>query len=253
MSGIHMETYGQGRPVVMVHGWAMHTGVWRDFAQALARRCQVICVDLPGHGRSETIEPFTLETVSAALLDAISVQRFSMLGWSLGGMVAMAMAEHAPERIEKLIVLAGNPRFVQTNDWPGVEAETLDGFAELLTIGAAQTVTRFLAIQVGGLAHGRQLLMALKKSLQECPPPDVDVLHAGLAILKNADLRGFILRNSLPIKMILGSRDTLVPVACGEQTRKINSNVNVEILARAGHAPFLSHPEALLEAITGFL
>ncbi|MCQ8128039.1 pimeloyl-ACP methyl ester esterase BioH [Methylomonas rivi] len=250
MTYIHTEIYGQGQPLVMLHGWAMHTGVWRDFARRLAEYYQVICVDLPGHGRSEILEPFGLENIAEAVLQAIPVQEFSVLGWSLGATVAMAIAERAPQRIRHLLVLAGNPCFMETQDWPGVKSRTLDGFAELLKTDVQQTLMRFLALQVNGLAHGKALLQTLKHALHECPPPPVTVLQAGLDILKISDLRPFISNNASTISLILGEKDTLIPLSCGEAVRALNAGVNVHVLASAGHAPFLSHPQQLLAAIT---
>lgn len=253
MTYIHTEIYGQGQPLVMIHGWAMHSGVWRQFAQQLAQYYQVICLDLPGHGRSDVLEPFDLENVAKTVLRAIPVQEFSVLGWSLGATVAMAMAEQAPRRIRHLVVLAGNPCFVQTQEWPGVKSQTLDGFAELLKTDVQQTLIRFLALQVNGLAHGKALLQSLKHALHECPPPPVTVLRAGLDILKNSDLRAFMRSNALPISVILGEKDTLIPLSCAEAVRGLNSEVNLHVLASAGHAPFLSHPQQLLAAITNTL
>lgn len=250
MTHIHTEVYGQGQPLVMIHGWAMHTGVWRDFARQLAEVYQVICVDLPGHGRSGVLEPFGLENIAEAVLQAIPVQEFSVLGWSLGATVAMAMAERAPQRIRHLVVLAGNPRFVQTGEWPGVTSQTLDGFSELLKTDVQQTLIRFLALQVNGLAHGKALLQTLKQALHECPPPPATVLQAGLDMLKISDLRPFISNNILPISLILGEKDTLIPLSCGEAVRELNAGVKLRVLAAAGHAPFLSHPQQLLTAIT---
>ena len=253
MSRIHIETYGEGQPLAMIHGWAMHSGVWRDFAQQLAQFCQVICVDLPGHGRSEVLEPFTLESVRDALLQAIPVERFSLLGWSLGATLAMAMAERAPERVENLLVLSGNPHFLQSDDWPGVKPEVLDGFAELLKTDVTQTLIRFLALQVNGLAHGKQLLQTLKRTIQECPSPRLEVLQAGLEILRTSDLRQFVLLSRMPFKIIVGDKDTLIPLASAQRVRQINPNIQVQVLQSAGHAAFLSHPEQLIAAIINTL
>lgn len=71
MTKIYLETYGKGKPIVLVHGWAMHTGIWREFAKQLALNYQVTCIDLPGHGRSEKIDPFTLERISDELVNII--------------------------------------------------------------------------------------------------------------------------------------------------------------------------------------
>lgn len=253
MTTIHREIYGQGEPLVMLHGWAMHTGIWREFAQQLGQHCQVICLDLPGHGRSEVLEHFTLEQISSALLAAIPVPHFSLLGWSLGGTIAMDMLNRCPERVKKLIVLAGNPLFVQSDDWPGVKPEVLDGFAEQLNRDVALTLVRFLALQVNGLAHGKALLQTLKHAMLECSPPSTETLQAGLEILKQSDLREVLIRNQCPISLIQGDRDTLIPQASAHRLRQLNPAIDVHLLDKAGHVPFLSHPQPLANLIAGLL
>ncbi len=87
----------QGKPIVLVHGWAMHTGIWREFAKQLAQNYRVTCIDLPGHGRSEAIDPFTLERISDELVDAIPDPSSCWLGWSLGATVVLDIAARYPE------------------------------------------------------------------------------------------------------------------------------------------------------------
>ena len=249
MPAIHYEIYGQGQPLVMLHGWAMHSRVWADLGRLLSAHFQVILVDLPGHGLSAAVEPFELESVVEALLPVLPERQAIVLGWSLGGTVAMAMAQRLPQRFKHLILLAGNPQFIQTDDWPGVKAETLDAFAELLKSGVQQTLIRFLALQVNGLAHGKALLHMLKQAVQACPPPSDWVLQAGLDILKTSNLREFISNDVLPISVILGDRDSLIPVACQQAIHRLNPRIDVQILESAGHAAFLSHPEQLVAII----
>ena len=253
MTRIHTETYGKGRVLVLIHGWAMHTGVWRDFARQLGRYCQVICVDLPGHGRSESVEPFSLELICEALIKVLPIESFNLLGWSLGATVAMDMAERYPERVHSLIILAGNPLFVQTETWSGVKSETLDAFAELLKLDVQQTLIRFLALQVNGLSHGRPLLQQLRNALMEVPSPMQRVLQSGLEILKNTDKRAFIASTHLPVQVILGNKDTLVPNGVGTALQQLNPKIKPDILEEAGHAPFLSHPEQMLVKIIPML
>lgn len=249
MTQIHVEIIGQGQPLVMLHGWAMHSGVWRSFAEKLAQYWQVICLDLPGHGHSELVTPFSLENIGDALLQAIPVEQFTLLGWSLGATVAMAMAESHPERVQNLIMLAGNPHFVQADDWPGVKSEVLDAFIELLKTDVQQTLVRFLALQVNGLSHGKTLLQSLKRALQECPSPQIETMQAGLGLLKNSDLRQFIQASHLPMRLILGDKDRLIPLASTQALQRLNPGIDLQVLEGAGHAPFLSHPLQLLAAI----
>ena len=114
---------------MLVHGWAMHSGIWRDFALHLAQNYRVTCIDMPGHGRSGKVDAFTLEQVGDALVDAVSDDNSCWLGWSLGATVALDIARRYPERVNSLVLLAGNPSFTQTAQWPGMKVDVLDTFA----------------------------------------------------------------------------------------------------------------------------
>lgn len=247
MTSIHREIYGEGRPLVMIHGWAMHSGIWRDFARKLAEHRQVICLDLPGHGRSAELKPFDLTTIAAALLDAIPVNRFSVLGWSLGAMVGLEMAARYPERVASLSLLAGNPKFVKDAVWPGLRPEVLDSFATQLGEDAKHTLQRFLGLQVQGLPDGRQLLQTLRTAVQECDAPSENTLQGGLHILKQADLREALTRLVCPITIVQGDKDTLVPLQAGRFIQALNVRSKLHVLENAGHVPFLTHADQLCE------
>lgn len=251
MSKIHVEVYGVGRPLVMIHGWAMHSGVWREFAQQLAEFRRVICLDLPGHGRSGAIDAFALPEISDVLLDTIPEQKFSLLGWSLGATVAIDMANRYPDRVEALMLLAGNPRFVQFGDWPGMPPEVFDAFVSLLASDVRLTLMRFLSLQVNGLPDGKRLLQLLKRAMQECEPPSDDVLRRGLDILEQSDFRDVLKHLQCPVSVMLGDKDKLVPVGSGLALKNIKPEIVVHELETAGHVPFLSHGRQLLEILVG--
>jgi len=212
---IHLETFGVGKPIVLVHGWAMHTGIWREFAKQLAQNYRVTCIDLPGHGRSEKIDPFTLERISDELVNIIppnppfskggnehascqiegngqappfekGAGGICWLGWSLGATVVLDIADRYPERVSSLVLLAGNPSYTQTEQWPGMDTGLLDDFAGHLNKNCQATLLRFLSLQVNGLPDRKILLKALKESVFECDAPDGNTLQGGLKILKEA-------------------------------------------------------------------
>lgn len=249
MSEIYYEIHGHGRPLVMLHGWAMHSGIWRDFAKRLAEHRQVICLDLPGHGRSAPLEPFELSAIRKVLLEVIPVESFSLLGWSLGATVAVEMAARDPQRVRSLCLLSGNPKFVRDHDWPGVKPEVLDGFAAQLSGDARQTLQRFLGLQVQGLEDGRPLLQRLKHAVLECEAPALSALQGGLQILKHSDLRNSLAALRQPIKVIQGDKDTLIPFATASALRALNPLIDAHVLTGAGHVPFLSHAEELLDLV----
>lgn len=253
MTKIHKEVFGQGQPIVLIHGWAMHTGIWRTFAQQLSQYYEVTCLDLPGHGLSEMVEPYTLDQISLALIDVMPEQACCVLGWSLGADVAITLAKNYPQKINSLILLGGNPRFIQDGEWAGMNRQVLEDFALNLSTNCQLTLIRFLALQVNNLQNGKQLLKELKLTVQECDTPKQAVLQAGLDILTKADLRDDLAALSCPINIIQGDKDTLVPVQVAHDIKKIQPNTEVNIIPHAGHVPFLSHQSEVIGIINNFV
>lgn len=250
---IHTETYGTGDPLVLIHGWAMHTGIWRTFAKQLAQHYQVICVDLPGHGRSEKLSEFTLENISSQLQKILPVSACTLVGWSLGGAVALDLASRFPDRVKNLIVIGSNPCFVKTSTWAGMKKTVLEKFAADLTADCRGTLLRFLSLQVKGLEDYKVVLKELKTALYDCESPGVEILQGGLELLQQQDLRPQLVRLHCRAQVILGSHDTLVPVTVGEQMLGLNPRLKVNIINRAGHVPFLSHQSELIAALKEFM
>lgn len=251
MTRINKEIFGQGKSIVLIHGWAMHTGIWRKFAQQLAKRYKVICVDLPGHGLSETIEPYTLDKTSEVLLQALSEETsFSILGWSMGASVALTMTRHSPEKINSLILLAANPRFVKETAWAGVRLQLLEQFANDLSENCNLTLLRFLTLQVNQLPNSKEMLKKLKKAIHECEPATEKVLQCGLEILKQTDLRNYLSTLYCPLDIIQGDKDPLIPVNVGYNIQKIQPACTVHIIPGAGHIPFISHQQQVIEIIS---
>ncbi|MGR9088513.1 MAG: pimeloyl-ACP methyl ester esterase BioH [Gammaproteobacteria bacterium] len=266
MTTIHHETFAKekGRPIVLVHGWAMHSGIWRSFAESLAERHRVICVDLPGHGLSQRLSPFTLEHISTALADAIDEPNCCWLGWSLGASVVLDLADRFPDRVSSLILLAGNPSFTRSyfspagtgsnpGAWPGMDARLLASFSEHFAGDPKATLINFLALQVHGLPEAKTLLKILKAEVLARDPPDAETLRQGLRILKEADLRPVLARLKVPVAAILGGRDTLVPVAVGQRMQNLLPSLQLNVLDKAGHVPFLSHQADVVTTISRFL
>ena len=260
MTRIHTETYGHGKPIVMIHGWGMHTGIWRSFAEKLGQRYRVVCIDLPGHGRSGLLYPFSLEQIGIALTESFNEKTGCWLGWSLGATIALDIATRFPERADSLIILAGNPRFTRTHDptdapdhWPGISPRVLDTFSGELVEDARQTLLRFLALQVHGLENSKVLTKTLKSAVFECDPPDSDALLEGLKILKETDLRSALAAFDRPLMAILGGRDPLVPKSVAPHLLGLQPHMQLHLLEKAGHVPFLTHEQELVSAISRFM
>jgi pimeloyl-[acyl-carrier protein] methyl ester esterase len=253
MNVLFTDTFGTGETVVLVHGWAMNSMVWRDFALALAKTYKVICVDLPGHGHSRSIADFNLDTIAQLLADKVKDKPCIWLGWSLGAEIVLHFAHRYPEKVRKLILLAGTPCFVHKPGWPGVNKTVLEQFSATLSDSVNRTVLRFLTLQSQGLPEAKILLRQLQAAVIGNGLPDQGSLQAGLKILVEADLRPELSRITMPILVILGEKDILIPYVIAEKLTKLNPNLATYSVDTAGHMPFLSHQNDIVKRINQFI
>ncbi|MFM8331880.1 MAG: pimeloyl-ACP methyl ester esterase BioH [Candidatus Methylumidiphilus sp.] len=249
---MHTETFGVGPDVVLVHGWSMHSGVWRGFARRLAADFRVTLIDLPGHGRSGMLDDYTLDGVGEALL-AAAPERAHWLGWSLGAALSLHVASRSPERLASLTMLAGNARFARAEDWPcAMDLALLAQFAENMVGDYHGTLMKFLGLQTWGLDNAREVLKDLRAHVAECPAPEPAALRAGLEILRGEDLRGALSGLRLPLLILLGGRDRLAPPDAGEAMCALAAGAELQVLAQAAHTPFISHADESASLLIDF-
>ncbi len=257
MSGsLHIDETGEGPPLVLLHGWAMHSGLWGPLVPRLARRYRVHAVDLPGHGFSAASAEFALPGVVAALVAAFPPKGLplTVLGWSLGGQVAMRWALAEPDRVRRIVLVATSPRFVAGGDWPhAMSAATLDRFGDELRIAWKLTMQRFLSLQLQGGEQPRAMLAELKHRLNSRGAPSPGTLAAALAVLRETDLRDEITGIVQPSLVVSGDRDTLALPGAGRYLADHLPNARFALIAGAAHVPFLSHAEAFGTALGDFL
>lgn len=250
---LHLECVGAGPDLGLIHGWAMHGGIWNGVAQELARSFRLHIVDLPGHGRSQPLVKATLESLAAAVAEVIPAQA-AVCGWSLGAQVAMRVALDHPGRVSRLVLVSGTPRFVREGGWPfGVEREVLEAFERDLERDYEGTLRRFLALQARGSDRARDLIQTLRAQLFERGRPGLETLKAGLGILLATDLRHDVVRIAQPTLLIHGQRDLLTPPGAGRWLSTNLGNARFALLSRCAHAPFLSDPGTFCESLREFL
>jgi len=251
---LNVEITGQGKDLVLVHGWGMNAGVWEPLLASLVTDFRVTVIELPGHGASDYDESLTsLDDWCESLLRA-APERAAWLGWSLGGQLAMKAALLTPDRVSALILMASTPRFVQDESWPSaLSSGTVLQFSEQLVTNPAVTLSRFLAMQVHGSESARETLKQLKQSMRHCQAPRTEALKNGLRLLLETDLRSSLKNLQPPSLWLLGGRDTLVPSGLADRIPGLLPTAEIHLLDKAAHAPFLSHPDMLSRLLREFL
>jgi len=166
------------------------------------------------------------------------------VGWSLGGLAVLRLAELYPQRVAAALLMATNPCFVRQDNWPcAVETEVFDQFSEDLNRHQDKTIRRFLALQVKGLRDGLSVVRKLQQSIQSRGQASTQALESGLEILKYTDLRQALKSIDCPLHWLLGAKDSLVPATLAQELVLQYQQENVVLHEHASHAPFMSHSD----------
>jgi len=251
---LFIKRFGQGPDLVLIHGWSMHSGVWHQFAELLADYFTLHLIDLPGHGQSEW-QPNGLQMDNVvAQLKQLVPEKAHFLGWSLGGLIATEFGKRFPESVEKLVLLASTPCFVQKNDWPcAMESSVFQAFATNVEGDQQQTLKRFLMLQARGAEQSKATIRQLASDMASSHEPHPEALKQGLSLLIEHDARQQLAELTCPIQVILAERDTLVPVTVKDYFPSLNTHINIHVLNGLGHAPFVAQPRQCSDLVRGFL
>lgn len=196
-------------------------------------------VDLPGFGQTQHME---WQDFSTALLQQLPHQ-FAVVGWSLGGLYAMRLALEASARVTHLVVVASTPCFLQDQDWPGIEKTVLDGFSTNLQQNKAQLIADFVNLQ-------------LRNNTAIVVEPCINNfagLQYGLHCLATWNLKQALLKSHVTGCFIFGRLDAIVPIKTMQVMQRDYSHFQYHVIKKAGHLPFLSHPNEFIEILRGFL
>lgn len=265
----HRRAYvktGTGPAILLLHGMACDHTTWAPVIEKLAENHTVIAPDLLGHGLSD--KPRADYSIGGYangmrdLLTVLGIDRATVVGHSLGGGVAMQFAYQFPERTDRLVLVA--PGGMGPEVTMLIRAVTLPGFH-----GAVGVIT------LPGL---RQAATALLRAAARLPHPaarDLEEIAAMVEALRDpkarralrhvvracVDIRGQVitmvdrayLTEALPMCVIWGADDPVIPSAHAETVREIAKSARVELVEHAGHFPHKADPDAFVATVEEFV
>lgn len=248
---------GTGRPLVFLHGWAVHGGF---FAQQmpLASDSRLVVPDLRGHGRSAALPPgHGLEMLAHdldALLESLAIEGAVLVGWSMGAMLAWDLALASPDRFAGLVVVDMAPRITTAPGWrlglrdghgAGDAAHQAAAMQDDWPAFCRRFVPRIFA---EGLDRGELTEWAMAEVLDN-DPAAMGRLWLDLA---SRDDRSRLPALSLPILVVSGARSQLYAPATGRWLADSLPHAQQILFDRSGHAPHLEEPARFNSVLTDF-
>src|SRR3954454_11832446 len=259
---------GDGPPLLLLHGIGNSAQTWAGVIEKLAAQHTVLAPDLLGHGSSDKPRgDYSIAGYANGIRDLLSVldiEQVTIVGHSLGGGIALQFAYQFPERVERLVLVGSGglgpdlSAGLRLASLPGAEAvlTVLSGASGLLRRGlqAVDTVGGALGWKpVRDVAEAAEAILALR---------DVEARQAFLRTLRGVvDAHGqavtaidrLYLANAVPMLVVWGSRDPIVPAAHAETVRRLVPTARVEVFPGAGHWPHLDDPDRFCTVLLDFL
>ncbi len=250
---------GQGPPLLLLHGLGASSFSWRHNVAPLSRHFRVLAPDLPGHGRSPAAldadyRPEALVRGLAAFLERRGVPRAAVAGNSLGGGLALLLAQDYPELVGPLILIAPAvalkrlPWLFYPLRLPGLghlSAALLGPWAISLVLHLAYFLKELITPEViaGYFEPFRDLRrrLAFRRLLLSLHPRPLSEVEAMLRAVRQ------------PVSLIWGEKDRILPVSQAGWLKERLPRAELHLLPRIGHAPQEEAPRRVNEIIVAFL
>lgn len=249
MGGLAITRAGQGRPLLLVHGYLGGSAMWAPRIEVLAREREVIAPDLPGFGESAGVEaPDTIAGFAAemaAVLDGLGVDEFDLMGHSMGGMIAQEIAITHPGRVGRLVLCGTGTEGVLPGRFETIERSR----QRLRDDGVAATARRIAATWFarGEEAAGYDLCAGLgaKASLQAA--------LASLDAWEGWRSSGRLDRIAARTLVLWSTGDRSYPFAQVQALWQGIKGADLAVIPGAGHNAHMDRPELFDAIVTGFL
>ncbi|WGL15677.1 malonyl-ACP O-methyltransferase BioC [Microbulbifer bruguierae] len=249
------EMTGEIKNIALIHGWGGDSRSWQPLLKELKGSSNVVNnavnIELPGFG-SRTQEPWPDTETLLAQLETQLPENCLLLGWSLGGMLAVRLAA-ASKKVRALVTIATNGSFVAREDWPGMAEEIFAEFCRAQRAMPEKNWQRFCGLEARGDSEMRGLLKTLKGWQPSSVP---ESWSQALECLGNLDNREILSAIAVPALHILGEGDALVPVAAASKLESrcgLEKTRAVKVIAGTGHCPHLSRPREIATLISEFI
>ncbi len=257
---LHVDVGGEGPPILLLHGFTGSTRTWDPFIPHLRADHTTVAVDLLGHGLSDAPEESsrylmdrTVEDL-VSLLSAIDIPRAAVLGYSMGGRIALALATEHPEKVSVLVLEGASPGLEDVQARRQRMREDALLAAAIERGGIAEFVDRWenhpLFASQRSLPAERRIALHNQRLQNNTRGLASSLRGTGTGVQE--PLWGRLTEVRVPTLLIVGETDSKYK-AIAERMAKVMPRTTLEVVAGAGHAVHLEQPEEFGRLIKKFL
>lgn len=250
--------WGEGRPVVFIHGWALHSAMWQYQMIHLAEQgLRCLAYDQRGHGRSADpgrgYEYDTLAADLAALIEKLNLRELTLVGYSMGsGVIARYLTRYGASRIKRVAMLAPTTPFsLKTADNPdGVDKR----YFEQLRAVLSKDFPKWLADNARPFFTPETSPEMIQWGMQMCLQASLKAVLDCQRAITETDFRAELRKLTVPTLILHGDADVSAPlVLTGQRTAQLIRGSQLKVYERAPHGLFLTHLEQVNRDLLSFI
>jgi pimeloyl-ACP methyl ester carboxylesterase len=249
---IAYEVKGQGKTIVLLHGYIESLNVWEEFSEALSKKYKVISIDLPGHGSSDTVSTvhtmkYMAETVNA-VIEHLGEDKVFMIGHSMGGYVTMEFVENYSQKLEGYCLFHSTP-LADTEEKKAVRERLIESIRSgKKVLLAKEHVEKTFAKE--NIEKYREQIGFLKVIAVNTTAEGTIAALEGMKL--RADHRKKFSKSKIPVMWILGEKDNFIEK---DIYKKIDlpEKIKIVFLSNSGHQGYIEEKEKSLEEIQKFV
>jgi 2-succinyl-6-hydroxy-2,4-cyclohexadiene-1-carboxylate synthase len=256
----HVRVQGRGNPLLMLHGFTGSSQNWESIMPALSERYQVVSVDLLGHGRTDApTDPVRYAMPQAAadliaIADYLNLDRFHLLGYSMGGRLALYTAIHYAKRVQALILESSSPGLA-TEVERSARIDNDNALADRIERAGIETFVNFWE-SIGLWESQRSLSSEVRQRVRHLRLQNNAVGLAnslrGMGTGQQPSLWDHLQSITIPVLLLTGELDTKFEALNDQMNAHIRSSVRTTI-ATAGHTVHLEKPTQYTKTVQSFL
>lgn len=250
------QTRGEGDPLVFLHGWGADSRVWRQQIPFFSEDRRTIVIDLPGHGQTPWKE-MTIDEIAQSLLcllRRICPLPVSLVGSSLGGVLAIKVFEHGPDFVRSLTLTGSQPRFLRSEDYPyGLSDRQILRLARQLERNYEKAIDRFFVSLFTRKERESLLFRWLRRFKRSEGFPQKEAMLSIFMQLKDLDARAVLPHIHVPFQLINGNEDLVCQLGVEQVIREAIPHAQVELYEGCGHFPFLIQAHRFNVCVQKFL
>ena len=238
MTKLFFEEYGQGKPIIGVHGYPLDHSIWLPLVEHLQTRMHLILPDLRGHGKSPVATGiYAMEALAGdvlGLMDDLNIEKAVLAGHSMGGYAALAFARDHADRLAGLALVSSHC----FADPPAKAQSRLETAERVEKEGNAAF---FADSMVADLTANEGVQEKIRELIVHADPIGVAGSLRGMA--QRSDTCSVLAELQVPAVIITGETDAHIPLETAREMAARQSTPWLEVVAGAGHLPMLEAPE----------